>query len=800
METTRLQKENASVSRNKSGERGYGAAAHDSVVSPFPSGIRVQAQLEGSLRSSLGGGQGLPGPVRSQMESAFGQSFSQVNIHTDSAAAEMSRSIGAKAFTYGNDIFFNQGQFSPDSSSGQHLIAHELAHTVQQSRKVARKGDSDNLPKAEKMVPESANHIGMTTATQEEALRSDIISKNVISNLASEKIEVFANDEENRKKHNNKGGLEIIDDIVSDCMILVGAASKLDKGPKASLVQQLYNTLAQISVAMDILPKFSKDMYRGEDVFIFEEIEKHGKKKQVLKGTTLTEESWIKSRTKFNEVVKKLAALARNPAISVLMFEGTYYPGEFTSFTYEAANKLVKDSDSSLLAYAGAVCNNAAYASAASAGVQYQSSKDGNQTVHPVKPFTGLGRESRQHWRSYGLKGDGQGDNAFDEAKQGDIVVFWNYDKCEGEIKKQLNAFDDSYPDDEKVVVLEEAKSKGLSEYKKLKFLESSLAKEAYDKAQAAYESAEKNTKIKAKEKDKAKTARDKAKTKYEKVEKQANPVLTTFDLGDPIPISYDEYNKTIGILAKRIFPRNTDSAADLVVPANLNASHIEVIVGVDAASKKYLTSGAHGSNYVNGFSRAANGRLDWKSPSNMRDNRIMRVVPLFVDEKAPLISVNIPEIMTEQHYEIPKRLHDAAVIEAYNAVIKAQNKDIETQNAEIEEFNKLNPKKKKKKLPLKREISKMDAFEKIYPDEKTRKAELTALREQTNTPPSDSESDSESDNVHPLYSPGEYTSQYKVFVYQNKNLSQSVTIDWLKQNDAPADAVPATDTAAQEQ
>ena len=799
METTRLQKENASVSRSKSGEWGHGAAVHDSVVSPFPSGIRVQAQLESSLRSSLGGGQGLPGPVRSQMESAFGQSFSQVNIHTDSAAAEMSRSIGAKAFTYGNDIFFNQGQFSPDSSSGRHLIAHELAHTVQQSRKVARKGDSDNLPKAEKMVPESANHIGMTTATQEEALRSEIISNNVISNLASKTIEVFANDEVNLEKY-EKGGLEIIDDIVSDCMILVGAASKLDKGSKASLVQQLYNTLAQISLAMDTLPKFSKDMYRGEDVFIFEEIEKHGKKKQVLKGTTLTEESWIKSRTKFNEVVKKLAALARNPAISVLMFEGTYYPGEYTSFTYEAANKLVKDSDSSILAYAGAVCNNAAYGSAAAAGVKYQSSKDSNNTVKSVKPFTGLGRESRQHWRSYGLKGKGQGDNAFDEAKQGDIVVFWNYDKCEGEIKKQLNAFDNSYPDAEKAVVLGEAKSKGLSEYKKLKFLEVSLAKEAYDKAQAAYQSAEENAKIKAKEKDKAKTARDKAQTTYEKVLKQANPFFTTFDSDDPIPISFDEYNKTIAILAKKIFPRNTDSAADLVVPANLNASHIEVIVGVDAASKKYLTSGAHGSNYVNGFSRAANGRLDWKSPSNMRNNRIMRVVPLFVDEKAPLISVNIPEIMTEQHYEIPKRLHDAAVIEAYNAVIKAQNKDIETQNAEIEEFNKLNPKKKKKKLPLKREISKMDAFEKIYPDEKTRKAELTALREQTNTPPSDSESDSESDNVHSLYSLGEYTSQYKVFVYQNKNLSQSVTIDWLKQSDAPANAVPATDTAAQEQ
>ncbi len=184
------------VRRKKSGELGNGAVSHESAVSPFPSGIRVQAQLEttapgdeyeqeadsmadlvlrkietgstgevplspsvkarpsvsaygGSsvplpsrmesrLRSSLGAGQRLPGQVRSQMEGAFGQSFSQVQIHTDAAAAEMSRSIGARAFTYGNDVFFNQGQYNPYSSAGQRLLAHELTHTLQQGGKVAR--------------------------------------------------------------------------------------------------------------------------------------------------------------------------------------------------------------------------------------------------------------------------------------------------------------------------------------------------------------------------------------------------------------------------------------------------------------------------------------------------------------------------------------------------------------------------------------------------------------------------------------------------------------------------------------
>ena len=839
-----IQRKNAPTPRKQSGELGNGVPSWESSVS-------LPSRMESRLNASLGGGQGLPNQLRSQMEGAFGRSFSDVHIHTDSAAAEMSRSIGARAFTYGNDIFFDRGQFSPHSSDGQHLIAHELTHTVQQSRVVARKKHDDNLPQAGDMAPKNANHIGVTTTTQEEALRSDIISNKGISNLASKQIEVFANDEENRKNY-QKGGLEIIDGIVSDCMKLVETASKLDQGAKTSMVQQVYNTLAQISVAMDTLPKFSKDMYKGEDVFIYEEsVDKKGKKKRVLTGTSLTEESWIKSRTEFNKVVKKLAVLARNPAISVLMFEGTYYPGEYTSFTHEAAKAVVRDSDSSLLAYSGAVCNNAAYGSAASAGAKYQSSPDSNKAVHPVNPFTGLGRESRQKWSSYGLKGKGLGDNAFDEAKQGDVVVFWNHDKCVTEIKKQLNAFDASYPEDEKAKVLEAAKSKSSSKYQRLKQLETSLgtidnfklakkqygyykpkksayesaeknlhtaeeaetkAKVALDNAQTAFARAEEDTTISAKSKNKAKANRNDAQKKFDSAQTKTRTATTTKDkaLAEltaakenyPSAISYEEYIETIDNLAKAIFPKDSDSAADIVVPANLNASHIEVIVGVDDTTKKYLTSGAHGSNYVNGFSRTASGKLDWKSPSDMRNTRVMRVVPLFVDQNAPLISVNIPEIMSEQHYEIPKKMHDAAVIEAYNKDIEAYNQEVEARNIEIEESNKANPKKKQKKLTAKKKIKSIKDFESIYPDEKTRKQEMTALRERTNTPSSDSDSGANS-----VYSPGEYSSEFKVFVYQNKNLSSSVTINWLQQNNppanvaAPADATAtAADTAAQEQ
>ena len=116
------------------------------------SGIPVPRQMESRLMHSQGGGQPMPQGLRSMMEGAFGQSFSNVRLHTDSAAAEMSSSIGARAFTYGNDIFFNKGQYSPQSSSGQHLLAHELTHTLQQGGKVARRMSAEEKAERQEQI------------------------------------------------------------------------------------------------------------------------------------------------------------------------------------------------------------------------------------------------------------------------------------------------------------------------------------------------------------------------------------------------------------------------------------------------------------------------------------------------------------------------------------------------------------------------------------------------------------------------------------------------------------------------
>ncbi len=67
------------------------------------------------------------------MESRFGHDFTDIRIHTDDAAAASAETLDANAFTAGRDIYFGRGKYQPESREGQHLLAHELTHTIQQS-------------------------------------------------------------------------------------------------------------------------------------------------------------------------------------------------------------------------------------------------------------------------------------------------------------------------------------------------------------------------------------------------------------------------------------------------------------------------------------------------------------------------------------------------------------------------------------------------------------------------------------------------------------------------------------------
>jgi hypothetical protein len=87
----------------------------------------------GAVQSQLGEGRPLDGRVRGPMEAAFGADLSSVRVHDDSDASRLSRGLAARAFTVGNHVAFGMGEYDPDSIVGQALLAHELAHVVQQA-------------------------------------------------------------------------------------------------------------------------------------------------------------------------------------------------------------------------------------------------------------------------------------------------------------------------------------------------------------------------------------------------------------------------------------------------------------------------------------------------------------------------------------------------------------------------------------------------------------------------------------------------------------------------------------------
>jgi hypothetical protein len=97
------------------------------MLGSFDAGPAFERQLRGA-----GGGKALEPHTRSEMERGIGADFSNVRVHTGAQASQLNRSISARAFTRGKDVFFAGGQYNPGSSAGKRLIAHELTHVVQQ--------------------------------------------------------------------------------------------------------------------------------------------------------------------------------------------------------------------------------------------------------------------------------------------------------------------------------------------------------------------------------------------------------------------------------------------------------------------------------------------------------------------------------------------------------------------------------------------------------------------------------------------------------------------------------------------
>jgi hypothetical protein len=97
-------------------------------------GQTVSPNLEAAIRHARGGGEALPESVRLPMEQAFGADFSKVKVHNSAESDCLNCSLSARAFTTGQEIFFRQREYTPESQKGQEILAHELAHVIQQKK------------------------------------------------------------------------------------------------------------------------------------------------------------------------------------------------------------------------------------------------------------------------------------------------------------------------------------------------------------------------------------------------------------------------------------------------------------------------------------------------------------------------------------------------------------------------------------------------------------------------------------------------------------------------------------------
>ena len=128
--------------------------ARDGVARPGADPQAIQAQL--------GAGRPLDATVRSRMESGLGVRLAGVRLHTDPQSARLSRNLGASAFTVGEHVAFAQGEYRPGTPVGDALIAHELAHVVQQG------------PGGAASAGPMAKDSGPSNALEEEADRSAV--------------------------------------------------------------------------------------------------------------------------------------------------------------------------------------------------------------------------------------------------------------------------------------------------------------------------------------------------------------------------------------------------------------------------------------------------------------------------------------------------------------------------------------------------------------------------------------------------------------------------------------------------
>ena len=113
------------------GNRAFGALIGRVGEGILPDGT-AHPDVEATIARTRGSGSPLDPASLARNSSALGDSLDDVRVHTDDTADALARSVSARAFTTGSDVYFANGEHQPGSSGGDELLTHELAHVVQQ--------------------------------------------------------------------------------------------------------------------------------------------------------------------------------------------------------------------------------------------------------------------------------------------------------------------------------------------------------------------------------------------------------------------------------------------------------------------------------------------------------------------------------------------------------------------------------------------------------------------------------------------------------------------------------------------
>jgi Domain of unknown function (DUF4157) len=129
---------------------------------PTPAASRAgnDNSIAAEVKAAATGGFTLSKKTRAFLEPRFRANFGGVMIHTDATAKRLANKVGARAFAYGRHIFFNEGQYNPDSQDGLELLAHELTHTIQQSETIQRK--AEEAPRVTERTGKQASRLGIS--------------------------------------------------------------------------------------------------------------------------------------------------------------------------------------------------------------------------------------------------------------------------------------------------------------------------------------------------------------------------------------------------------------------------------------------------------------------------------------------------------------------------------------------------------------------------------------------------------------------------------------------------------------